>query len=497
MTQYRILAPLLAGLVFACAPDDSTLLTDDTLLGVATVQPGFTFFPPWGAYAPSGNWAPDVLSSITVEIDETDPATLAVTRHLRTLNASSSPRLLASAPHEAYGVGWDIYNDTINTGAAYRIRILVGGTEVGRTDVPATVVPVLHSFQAQRREMWIKFRVEMLAVDSDGDGIYNWLDHCPNRNDPSNPTACMPALAWPDIALTPAPAALDVTFINLGEEGAGGYVVYCGTGGNSTSIWMTAGVDFDVAAAGSPITVRYATLAGHEYTCGAIAISASWNVRWSNRANATPLLGTWGVAIVPSPGYLDVHFENQGAIGAGWYEVNCVNVSGRSGIAVSGSDGLYSWAADYDPAEVGAPLVAHVPVSGFAGDQYECFVVAYDAQSKRSVSNWAVASPMMTGWTLSIAPSLEGVEAGSPGDVRMVATFTHDGSAGFEVFCNDTGSIATAQNYQPNASGSTGDTMQLELTLRENTEYLCVTFGYDADGVRHTSDPILYTVPSN
>jgi hypothetical protein len=134
------------------------------MLGVATTQPGFFFQRPWGEMTTAPDeWEANALPLLSVVIEETDPTTGATLRHLRTLTAATTPRILRSVSQEEYGVGWDLYNDSFDDTLAYRIRVLANETELGRSDIAPNIVPILYRFQAAQKDKWIKFRVEQTA----------------------------------------------------------------------------------------------------------------------------------------------------------------------------------------------------------------------------------------------------------------------------------------------------------------------------------------------
>lgn len=170
--------------VLSCAKSDEFLDVDGAIFGVATTTPGFFFYPPWGSMtlAPEP-WAPEAYERLSVRIDETNATTGAITRHLQTFSSTTRPRLIRHPPAEGYGVGWDTRNESLVDGTTLRVTIFLDGVELGRSDVESKYFPVIRG----RDAMWIKFRVERLAIDADLDDVFDWNDHCPEHPDPTNP----------------------------------------------------------------------------------------------------------------------------------------------------------------------------------------------------------------------------------------------------------------------------------------------------------------------
>lgn len=163
-----------SGLLLAACDGNQELITDETLMGVATNGPGFSFWLPWGAQpAAIQQWEPRAYSHLTVSIDEINSAG-SVARHLRTFSPMTTPRLLSSVAEQGYGVDWNSGADALIDGRNYRITVFAEGAELGRSDIDPRYLRDLRATSSK----WIKFRVEQLAVDSNLDGIFNWDDQC-------------------------------------------------------------------------------------------------------------------------------------------------------------------------------------------------------------------------------------------------------------------------------------------------------------------------------
>lgn len=178
-----LLSTLALSFVAACAEDPPP--TGQATRGVATTQPGFSFYPPWGTLttAPEA-WEPNALPFLSMVIEEIDPYPGQVRRVLRTFTETSTPHIGRHPSAEAYSVGWNIDQDTIEYQYTYRIRVLAQGTEIGRSDIPADAYRILAMAAWNHQTLWIKFRVEERAIDADLDGVYDWLDVCPTTSDP-------------------------------------------------------------------------------------------------------------------------------------------------------------------------------------------------------------------------------------------------------------------------------------------------------------------------
>jgi hypothetical protein len=188
----RIILSLSCILTIACDRED--VLTDETILAVAVTGPGFYFFPPFGTMTTAPEpWEPRAYEHLTVAIDELDAA-LTPTRHLRTLSAATTPRLILHAPDEGFGVGWRTNLENLLDDHVYRVTVFADGRELGHADVD----PRWNSHLRSKSALWIKFRVEQAAVDANLDGILDWEDQCaasPNCDDgdPCTDDRCDPA----------------------------------------------------------------------------------------------------------------------------------------------------------------------------------------------------------------------------------------------------------------------------------------------------------------
>lgn len=226
MKLYRHLPTSLicAALLGACGgSDDSSPITDDTILGIATTSAGFYFYPPWGVMTTAPrDWAPDAYAHLTIRIDETDTATGQIRRNIRTFSPLTTPRISRHYDYQAFALNWDLTRDTFTDGTTVRATIFADGRELGRSDIPPQYIPVLRA----RPDMWLKFRVERAAVDRDLDGIDDWNDRCPELADPEN--RCLVPVLFPASTVLVA-RACPSGWGDLGLTGNGPASANCGT----------------------------------------------------------------------------------------------------------------------------------------------------------------------------------------------------------------------------------------------------------------------------
>ena len=171
---------------------------------------GFAFLPPMAPESRPGDIVPEVLSSVTVRIDELDASDV-VRRTLATFTAVGGPRserIRAHAtgtpdlegdpdPSGYFRARWHTRRGELPLTSKYRTRVFVpargGGTrELGVADVQLVArVRDLSGVDVTRfvplvegSTLDIKFRIDRPAVDRDGDGAFDWTDNCPSLANP-------------------------------------------------------------------------------------------------------------------------------------------------------------------------------------------------------------------------------------------------------------------------------------------------------------------------
>ena len=167
---------------------------------------GFVFLPPMVPKPVVGGLVDGSLYP-TVQIDQIDPADghvlRAVTTFARTTGADSTIKLHrevdkvpdddADIDDEGYfAARWATRSFDLPPNTIYRLRVLVDGHQLGFADIDD--VGTMKQYRHVDRNEYvpllddgtlrIKFRIEHVAVDKDGDGVFDWRDDCPTVANP-------------------------------------------------------------------------------------------------------------------------------------------------------------------------------------------------------------------------------------------------------------------------------------------------------------------------
>jgi len=200
-TRWKPLAASLALLGASCAnmTDDETSVgnTDSALIkdGAHNAgQPGFLFLPPVVSGYPQATDAFEPRLSPEVRIDELDAqgATKRTLVRYTSDHRVQDEKVRRNIFGQYYLVRFKSSRFSIDPAVTYRIRVSVGGRELGVADLDVVTswsglanvdrtryVPLLKG-----ATLPIKFRIEKKAVDRDGDGVFDWLDNCPDVKNP-------------------------------------------------------------------------------------------------------------------------------------------------------------------------------------------------------------------------------------------------------------------------------------------------------------------------
>jgi hypothetical protein len=155
---------------------------------------GFHFLPPLTAQ-PSFTGHFEARLAPEVHIDRVT-AQGAFSKNIATFTAgaeNTSQRVLRNLPGQYYVIRWRSIGN-LNYHDLFRLRVLAGDKELGFAEID------LVSTQAQFRNvntdtavpllvgdtLAIKFRIEQHAVDLDQDGVFDWLDNCPEVPNPAS-----------------------------------------------------------------------------------------------------------------------------------------------------------------------------------------------------------------------------------------------------------------------------------------------------------------------
>ncbi|MCK6548619.1 hypothetical protein L6R52_22430 [Myxococcota bacterium] len=151
---------------------------------IVTARQGFYFYPPLApAPSPTGVFVQDALASLRVELERTTGGGWVP---VATFDARSRPALFLKAYGERYVALIRLSDYFTDRASTYRFRVMLGESQLATADMPTEVWGIL-----DRRPdlvMSLQFRVERTALDRDGDGVPDDLDHCPDFADASNPT---------------------------------------------------------------------------------------------------------------------------------------------------------------------------------------------------------------------------------------------------------------------------------------------------------------------
>jgi L-ascorbate metabolism protein UlaG (beta-lactamase superfamily) len=174
--------------------------------------PGFFFLAPVVPDPPrvfTGVFEPRLRPS--VHIERVDPVSGATISTVAILSAETAEKVRRHPRRELYIVRWRTGLHDLDPANAYRLRVLVGGNELGGADLRVgTTAADLHGLDHHALVgvklgdvLPIAFRIERAAVDKDGDGVFDWEDNCPTVPNPAEP-------AGDDaVPLDPTPAGCD------------------------------------------------------------------------------------------------------------------------------------------------------------------------------------------------------------------------------------------------------------------------------------------------
>jgi Calcium-binding EGF domain len=185
---------------------------------------GFLFYPPIAQnFTRLGNF--EARLTPEVRIDEIDAQGKVQKNIASYVGAASSfgERLRRNRRAEFYGVRFRSANAKLDPARTYRITVSVGGGALGFADIDV-VKNRIEALRVDRNQyvplvsgdtLPIRFAITKSAVDKDGDGVFDWLDNCPNVR---NPPVSLPGDIVPVSRTAPSGCNADATDCDPQEE---------------------------------------------------------------------------------------------------------------------------------------------------------------------------------------------------------------------------------------------------------------------------------------
>ncbi|MFL5307846.1 MAG: EGF domain-containing protein [Polyangia bacterium] len=163
---------------------------------------GFFFAPPIAPLVRyTGTFEPRLAPEVRIQRLDANKKPVQLIALYSTTRALHGEKVRRRLDKEIYVVRFHSADFALDPKQTYRIEVYVGGKELGFADIDVVATAAdLKSVDTTKfvgllkgQTLPIKFRIEKAAVDRDGDGVFDWLDNCPNLKN------------------LPAPVAADVT----------------------------------------------------------------------------------------------------------------------------------------------------------------------------------------------------------------------------------------------------------------------------------------------
>ena len=193
----------------AAAPDQAVEVSDETAELIldqvhGNGTQGFFFLQPINAVppTPTGTFEPRLAPEVRLRKFDTASGSLStVTTYTYDVRSYGS-KVRRELDGGYYIVRLDSKLLKLDPSVNYRVEVLVGGRELGFADID--VVKNAKEAKAVNTSQYVvlmagatlpvRFRIDKSVVDRDGDGVFDWLDNCPDQTNPDSMP--LPDVAW-------------------------------------------------------------------------------------------------------------------------------------------------------------------------------------------------------------------------------------------------------------------------------------------------------------